>query len=352
MLASLAQHQRQHILALEHHASAALYAAYDPVRRDVRARVGVVLSQAADAQAAGEKMGPAWLYQHGLASLATHITSSVNGYAVRAVAIATAGQGQAARTGAADATELLHGALSTLNRYGVGTSFDAMPAGALDKMIGRAGDGKPLTKLFDGFGAEAAANVRSTLQTAIVSGTGPLTVAREVARDLDIPLWRAQVISRTEMLGAYRDAASATYRANADVLDGWIWLAELSAQTCAACLAMHGTVHSLDEDLNSHPNCRCIQMPKTRSFADILAAAGIDTSGLDIPEASTSVQSGADWLADQPAATQQSVLGSKAAYAAYSAGDVGLSDFLGHTSDPEWGPSIYAKSARELGLAS
>ena len=107
---------------------------------------------------------------------------------------------------------------------------------------------------------------------------------------------------------------------------------------------MNGTEHDLSESLDSHPNCRCAPLPKTKSWASILGPLGIDTS--DIPETTIQVQSGADWFDNQPAATQQAILGN-AKYAAYKAGALKLSDLVYHGHDPDWGGYRQEKSLKD-----
>jgi len=178
-------------------------------------------------------------------------------------------------------------------------------------------------------------------------GTHPDTIARQVRDICDMPLYRARTICRTETMRAYRERSTTTYQANSDVVAGWYWLATLAPDTCAACIAMHGTYHEVSEGMDSHPNCRCTQSPATHSWSDILAPLGIDAS--DIPDTSPAVDSGIDWFNNQDASTQQSILGN-AKYAAWKAGDLDLSDIVGKRESDEWGNSIYEKSMKDVGL--
>ena len=78
--------------------------------------------------------------------------------------------------------------------------------------------------------------------------------------------------TRTVQLWSYRESARANYLSTNGIVTGWIWFAELDADTCAACVAEHGTIHDLDEQLDGHYNCRCAPIP----YIDDLAA--------DVPE--------------------------------------------------------------------
>ncbi len=94
---------------------------------------------------------------------------------------------------------------------------------------------------------------------------------------------------------------------------------------------MDGTFHTLDEHLDDHPNGRCAMAPVLK---------GWENAG---PEWET----GSDWLAKQGIETQEKILG-KAGAAAYRAGAVRLTDFVGQKQDKDWGSMRYAKSLRDI----
>lgn len=144
------------------------------------------------------------------------------------------------------------------------------------------------------------------------------------------------------MLNAYRGASLESYRANSDVVEKWRWTASLSAGTCIACLEMDGEVFDLDEEMESHPNCRCVPTSITKSYSTLLGALGIDdTEGLD-EGGSDTWETGSEWFARQDEETQQQVLG-PSLYRAYQDG-YSLSDMVGKRTDPGYGTSIYVKS--------
>lgn len=103
---------------------------------------------------------------------------------------------------------------------------------------------------------------------------------RQTEAAFNLGLSRTMTIATTEALDAYRQAASIGRAANAEVLDGWIWLAQLDRRTCAACFSLHGSVHPLDEaGPEGHPRCRCVGAPKTKTWKEL----GIDI-GLPEPD--------------------------------------------------------------------
>lgn len=287
------------------------------------------------------------------------IQDAVNSYAQNAQDLVTRAQAHGARLGANDAIALTRAALAPVEAAALAAhlGLNRPNPNAIAALIGRASDGKPLANLFRGFGDEATAQARRALLTGVALGQHPSVIARDLDQALGVSRSRALTIARTELLGAYRDASLESYQANSDVVEGWIWSADQSANTCAACLFMDGSLHSLDEGMDSHVNCRCDMLPATRSWSDILGPLGVDESDIeDIPEtslgaASSTRQSGADWFDEQSADVQRGILGSQAAYDAYANGDATLGDFVGHAHDPQWGDSIYQKSWKQVQAA-
>jgi hypothetical protein len=217
-----------------------------------------------------------------------------------------------------------------------------------DRIFGQAGNGAPLGDLFDGFGDEAGFNAKVVLTNALATGSNPLAVTNMLAQTLGTSQARAHTIARTELLGAYRDAQLDNYRANSDVLRGWMWSA--APGCCAVCMFMDGSVHDLDEDMDSHVNCRCSPIPITQSWDDILGPLGIDAS--DIPDTAIdlSYEPMQDWFVNQASIDEQIAMLGPAKWQAWMQGDITLGDLVGVRDDGAWGRSIYERSLRELGL--
>jgi SPP1 gp7 family putative phage head morphogenesis protein len=217
-----------------------------------------------------------------------------------------------------------------------------------EQLFGKAGDGSPLGALLDSFGEQAGFDARMVLASGIANGVNPKALASQLAQVLETSRSRAQTIARTEMLRSYRDAQILNYRANSDVVNGWMWSAD-GANCCAACMYMDGTTHTNDEWMDSHCNCRCVPLPITKSWADILEPLGIDYS--DIPDTSIDLtyESALERIMQASAQFQRSILG-PAKWEAWMRGDLQMSDLVGVKSDAKWGDSIYEKSLKELGL--
>lgn len=121
---------------------------------------------------------------------------------------------------------------------------------------------------------ESTATMRRELVRGMLVGSNPRQVAaRMLQRTEGIfngGLSRALTIARTEQLDAQRAAAQLGEKQNTDVLQGWVWSASLSARTCPACWGMNGTEHSLEESgPNGHQNCRCVRLPKTKTWKEL-----------------------------------------------------------------------------------
>ena len=174
---------------------------------------------------------------------------------------------------------------------------------------------------------EATEAMRRRLMQGVAAGRNPRDTARLMVRDVqgdfDGGLARAQVIARTETIDAYRAGAKAHHEANSDVLAGWMWLASLTERTCPSCVAMHGSVHDLDEPGPlDHPQGRCSRMPLVKP--ELVPGAPTPT-----------IESGPEWLARQPEGVQRSVLGPRR-FEAWQDGGYPVSRWAVRRESPDW----------------
>ena len=152
---------------------------------------------------------------------------------------------------------------------------------AITALVGATQAGSALDTLFRGIRAEGAQAAEDALVQGIVLGYNPRKIAPMIRDALGVQLNRALTISRTETMRAQRVAASESYKANADVMKGWRWQAALTGNTCPVCISMHGSIHPVEEEMESHPNCRCSMVPVTKSWEDLGAELGFDFSGVE-----------------------------------------------------------------------
>lgn len=105
----------------------------------------------------------------------------------------------------------------------------------------------------------------------------------------------------------------------------WVWTADLRPETCAACWAMHGTVHPLREKFSpAHIGCGCEAIRRSPGDERVLT--------------------GEERLEGLSAKKQREVLGD-ARYEAFARGDLSLKDMVGRTAH-----GLRPKTLQELGL--
>lgn len=223
--------------------------------------------------------------------------------------------------------------------FPTGATFGVLPEGAIQEFVGTLGDGSPVRSLTETFGTEASKTLNNLLLTGISTGAYPLTIARDMASAIPaIGLSKANTIARTEMLRAMRGATTRHMVENKDILKGWRWYCALDKNTCPVCWAMHGKLHKVNERMATHPNCRCVQIPVTKSWKEL---------GYDVPEPTLSKgmsQTGEELFSALDPTDQQFVLG-KAGYTGWKNGLFKLDDFVQDTYSPDWG---FGKTTRSI----
>ena len=115
-------------------------------------------------------------------------------------------------------------------------------------------------------------------------GIRPIVKSMTELLDEDSAVTKRELItlSRTYIQAANNGARDAVYKANEDILKGYKRLATLDNRTCLQCALCDGIEYGLHEekpDLPCHPRCRCLYLPKTKSFREL--GLNID----DLPEA-------------------------------------------------------------------
>ena len=306
--------------------------AYGKIRTEYQA----VLDKIADAVEAGDDVSPAWLYQQTrLEAADATAREQMALYARQAENGVERAQEAAVRQGQAHAAALTQEAVTSA---GLSGSFVDLNPDNLRHLTGHLADGSPLAGLFSGLGDEVATQARNALVQGVTLGWNPNKMATMIGQSLDMPRHRAITVMRTESQRVYREVARETYQANDDVLVGWVWTASLSARTCPACLAMHGTVHPVTETLDGHPRCRCAMVPQTPSWAD-LGIEGVE----DVRPPSRDAEA---WLKAQPPRTQRAILGAK--YAPWARGEISMGDMVARTHSPDWGSMRRERSLVEI----
>jgi SPP1 gp7 family putative phage head morphogenesis protein len=220
----------------------------------------------------------------------------------------------------------------------IGSSWTNLPDEQLQAFVGFAGDGSPLAELFNKIPQVTTDAMQMALVQGISLGEGPRMVARRVRKAADIGRYRAETIARTEMIRASREAQRQLYTQNPAV-QGYRRQATQDARVCLACLALSGTLQATDTIMPSHPNCRCVMIPETLSWAEI-------TGDSSIPDTRPKVATGEEILKGLTPLEAQQILGT-ARYNLYSEG-LPLSDMATVVQNADWGPTTRVLPLRDL----
>lgn len=140
----------------------------------------------------------------------------------------------------------------------LGVQLGSLPAQAVINMIGMTKKETPLYELLQAGYPDVITNLTDTLIKGVSLGKNPVTIARAMKDNMNGNLSRAITICRTEELNAFRDANLEAMK-NSGMVEGWEWISEPDA--CEDCLANDGKQFPLDEPFDSHPNCRCAELP-------------------------------------------------------------------------------------------
>lgn len=236
----------------------------------------------------------------------------------------------------ADSERLVQLALPGLNAAEVKAIWNRMVPEQVETLIGFLQPDSPLYVNLQRLGPDVAALVVGKLSMGIILGYNPRKIAREIANATGQGLTWSLNTARTANLWAYREASRANYIANSHVVKGWIWFAQLGdKRTCMSCVAMHGSVHSLDEPLNDHHAGRCTMLPETVSYRDL---------GIDVPDDLPAIQKGEEWFRGLSAAQQRALMG-PSVYAAWRANEFQF----GQLSQP-YENDVYGQMLREASL--
>lgn len=315
------------LLALEQAQMVTMARRWLTVEDALEAAIINLADQIADLQAAGETVSPSRIFQLGryrslLAQAEREVKRYVN-YADELIADTQADWGLLALDQSVEAI--------TASYVGAGVvpaAFDILPVGAIEDMIGLAGDGSPLKKLLDKSWPEAAQGLTNELIRATAIGQNPRETARRMQDGLTHGLNRMLNIARSEQLRVYREAGRQNYQ-ESGVVSGYKRLAAHDDRVCPACLFADGRHYELDEPLDEHASGRCAQVPEVKGLPAVTWKNGLS------------------WFADQDASTQRSILG-PGRYDAWQDGAFKLGDLVSEREDDTWGSSLQPTPLKEL----
>jgi SPP1 gp7 family putative phage head morphogenesis protein len=335
---------RKRLLKFDRQTAAQLVRSYGSAYRRIQLDLDSVRDRLEAARDAGVPQTQ-WQYlitrENRLQVLQTRVLEEITKFGGQAQVIIGGAIGEAGALGSRSALKLMDAALPPSVSVAPSTLPGQEPTalipdevrlatGAIERVTAATQPAGAITQLLAGLGPDAAVAVSDALVQGIATGSNPRQIAKQMQNALGGNLTRALTIARTETLRAYREASRGEYVANSDVLNGWIWIADLSPRTCASCWAQHGSEHPLDEPMATHPNCRCTMAPLTKSWDEL----GFDKA---TPE-SVRIAPGRSEFRKLPAAQQRAVLGERK-YAAWKEGRIELADLVAERESPIWGRS-------------
>lgn len=220
-------------------------------------------------------------------------------------------------------------------------TFDRVDDAALDAIVRRTTE--QVTALSRPLSAQAEQAMRSVLIRGVAVGDNPRRAAQlmleRVQGAFDGGRNRALVIARTEMLSAHRTAGLIQDQANADVLQGWQWVAALDRRTCPSCLAKHGSMHKVDEaGPDDHQQGRCARVPVTKSWRDL---------GFDLDEPASILPDSRAWFDGLPGEDQVAIMG-QARLDLLNSGKVGWDDLATKRTTSGWRDSWAPTPVKDL----
>lgn len=259
----VAQQYRAQVIARENEAVQFLARSWEKSMRAISVDIDKVTRKIEDARKNGKVINRDWLRrQSEYRQMQSQIISMARKYSNEVADKLREETEWSARKGAHDADKVTQLAFDTNIRSAV--NFTVLPEETILSVAARVAPGSPMENLLKKIGPDTATKAQQILVDGLVRGRNVRVIGRELRDASGIPGSRAMTIARTEIFGAYRDSHHEHMQANADILQGWVWMAQLGT-ACGGCLAKHGEVHTLEVFLEAHPNCACepIAVPKT-----------------------------------------------------------------------------------------
>lgn len=142
------------------------------------------------------------------------------------------------------------------------TNFAALKPEFVKKAIQNKVEGKTFSDRIWDNTSKLANRVKSDVEKALIKGTSPEKLARQIKKDFGGGAYKAKRLINTEVTKAVIMAQDECY-ANSGVVNKVMWDATLEGNTCDECASYDGNIYDLDNhpDLPFHPNCRCCLIP-------------------------------------------------------------------------------------------
>lgn len=314
------------LAAYEDHAMYTMATAWIRMEQALEAEMSSLASEIAVLQKAGRVADAAMIRQH---ERTTRLVYQAHAEMMRYITYASGEisglQEQFAERGLLHAADAIRAAYTEAGV--IGEAFDILPVGAINAMIGLAGDGSPLEQYLRTIYDTATGGMLDALVDGVAKGLNPIEIAREMRDGFGIGLQHAINTARTESLRAYRFASQEQYRASGVVL-GWKRLAAHDERTCAGCLFTEGEFYPNEQAFQEHNQGRCTLVPVVM--------------GTEEPN----WMNGQAWFLMQPEDVQMSILG-QGRFEAWKNG-VNLDAMVTRRNDPVWGESFVPTPVEQL----
>ncbi len=328
-------------MAIESNGMSEIARSYQVVLKDLNRHLSALTKQIESAREAGVEVRPGWLgVQDRYRALVAQHEANTLDYLQSCISTILTGKKAAGELANGDAPALAQAVLGPAPARAeavVANSFSKLPTQQMARLVRNAADGRPLGDLLAEIAPKATQGVKDAMLSGVARGASVRTIAADVQKASGIARNRAMLLSRTETIRCYREVTFENFRASETVI-GWIWIAEVNG--CPVCTAEHGSEHTLDESLDSHPGCRCTAMPKTKSWREL---------GFNLPDSRPTVQPGPERFDSLPEADKLAVLG-RARLDAYNAGEITLADMVKQTTSARWGEGKRTATLHELGI--
>lgn len=312
--------------------------AYTALLQKFTAELEVIVRQIERLEASGREVSETVLYnQTRLRFLINQIINEIRNYNALVVSVVTEAQAIVAQQAIREADELIRSIFSEVEFDPAFLRFDEIAA---RNIIARFSNENYIRGILEANAPQMIKDIRDVFVRAIVRGSPARIVARILQRKFEMPVLKAKIVARTEIVSASRDSNLARYRLS-ETVKAWRWSATLDNRTCAVCIALHGQIFPLETPFATHPQCRCSPVPVVRTFEEM---------GLDIPEPPRSPGldvMGEDWFRRQNSDVQMRILG-KGKYQLYKSGQIKLSDLIRSYNHPVYGPSREERSLKSL----
>ncbi len=162
-----------------------------------------------------------------------------------------------------------------------GGKFAGLDRGVMPQLLKYLDPDGPLYARLKELTGTTIEKVTQMILDGVSSGFNPRKIAGMIRDSFGGGLTDALRNTRTVQLYSYRDSARANYMASDGLVSGWVWFAELDTDVCLSCVAMHGTIHPLDETLDDHYNGRCAALPYIEGLTGDIPSGQSWFDGLD-----------------------------------------------------------------------